>query len=132
MTPQEIFDTVVTTLLKQGTRSVDKNKSYYGNPPCVYRNDQGHKCAAGILIPDDCYDEEMEGNSFKHLLLMEKYNFPEYLYSNKDLINELQFVHDMNSSWDEKNKTFSKLGWGYLKDIAVYFELEFSYDYEIQ
>jgi hypothetical protein len=52
MTSQEIFDTVIDHLLSQGKQS----KSHV----CLYRSDDGSKCAVGALIPDSEYDPTME------------------------------------------------------------------------
>jgi hypothetical protein len=47
MTKQEIFDKVAAHLLTQRKRCVNQTGD------CVYRSDDGLKCAAGCLIPDD-------------------------------------------------------------------------------
>ena len=53
-TAQEVFDQVATHLLTQNERSLD-------GASCSYRNCDGLKCAAGCLISDDEYDNQMEG-----------------------------------------------------------------------
>ena len=65
MTKQEIFDTVLHALRKQGRASV-KTHPEDGIPTdmCVYRAANGDKCAAGHLIPDDLYDPKMEDKTF--------------------------------------------------------------------
>ena len=57
MTAQEIFDTVLAHLRKQGEAA----KSYEGE--CVYRGPDGTSCAVGCLIPDELYDPLIEGLS---------------------------------------------------------------------
>lgn len=54
MNAQEIFDKVATHLIQQGEPAMDSNGD------CVYRNDQGLKCAVGCLIPDDKYEGRFE------------------------------------------------------------------------
>lgn len=53
MKKQEIFDTAVAALIKQGEPSYDDG--------CYYRGPGGAKCAIGHLIPDEKYSEGLEG-----------------------------------------------------------------------
>ena len=48
MTAQEIFNIVALHLFKQQAGSFDEEYSH-----CLYRNEDGLKCAIGCLIPDD-------------------------------------------------------------------------------
>jgi len=58
---QELFSTVVNHLRKQGKPAQDDEGQ------CVYRNDEGCMCAVGVLIKEDVYSDEIEGNSlFNH------------------------------------------------------------------
>lgn len=59
-TAQEVFDQVVTHLLTQGRPSAQGGH-------CLYRSENGLKCAAGCLIGDGEYDEEMEESSWMQL-----------------------------------------------------------------
>ena len=92
---QELFDTVAEALLKQGCSSINAAGT------CVYRSPDGHKCAAGFLIPDELYDSRMEFQSFGSLL-----NDPlfvgvlSFLEPHKGLITDLQIVHDEWSGQD--------------------------------
>ncbi len=57
MKRQEVFDTVARHLLTQ------RKKSYCmrnGRQACLYRGPHGLRCAVGVLIPDELYDEKME------------------------------------------------------------------------
>jgi hypothetical protein len=54
LTRQEIFDKVATHLLTQKQQSL-------GPDGCMYRGDNGLKCAIGVLIPDDKYSPSFEG-----------------------------------------------------------------------
>ena len=55
MTQQEIFDTVLAHLRKQGKASMS------GADSCRYRGPDGTACAVGCLIPDELYDPLIEG-----------------------------------------------------------------------
>jgi len=89
--------------------------------PCTYRhgcqlrNDKGHKCAIGWLIPDDAYTEELEGFTVSRLMQnhprLEKY-LPQY-WKRKDAYRRLQRAHD---SWaDHPERTFAEHYEFYLK-----------------
>jgi hypothetical protein len=54
LTEQQIFNRVWTHLNKQGDVS-------YGVGGCRYRGPGGTSCAVGCLIPDDLYEDWMEG-----------------------------------------------------------------------
>jgi hypothetical protein len=55
-TNQEIFDIVAAHLLKQGVQCKD-------GLSCVYRGADNTKCAVGVLIKDQDYHKNMEGES---------------------------------------------------------------------
>ncbi len=79
MTAQEVFDTVAKHLLTQNRRSCLFDEK------CAYRGTGGLMCAAGCLIPDDQYDESMEGAGWLDLDLSDVH---------RELIASLQYVHD--------------------------------------
>ena len=88
MTEQEVFDKVVNHLLEQKYQA-----SYEG--ACVYRAPDGASCAVGCLIPDELYDEEMEGSSLhlpddKLVAALEELD----LWQHRKLLKDLQEVHD--------------------------------------
>lgn len=84
---QLVFDTVAEHLLKQGKRCVLDNTD---TSACMYRNDEGLKCAAGCLIPDDQYTPELEGKSWTSLARENLVS-----YNCVMLINDLQSIHDV-------------------------------------
>jgi hypothetical protein len=95
-TAQEVFDQVAKHLLEQGKRSMKLN--VYKAEICLYRGPEGTMCAAGCLISDNEYKDDMEGGSWENLV---KYGYtPE---THKDLISYLQRVHDQRepSTWRE-------------------------------
>lgn len=86
MDTQTLFNTVATHLLTQSAKSIS-------NRECRYRGDDGLSCAAGCLIPDDQYDQTLEGSGVGHrkvLAVLEGIVEPEDI----DLLRDLQLVHD--------------------------------------
>lgn len=91
MTKKEIFIAVCNHLAKQKARSVGNNEY------CVYRGPGGKKCAIGALIPDEIYDERMEGKTILELIDMannEDIALPEYFEDEEALLERLQTLHD--------------------------------------
>lgn len=90
MTEQKIFDKVATHLQKQGRRALDKDGV------CVYRGEEGAKCAVGALIPDELYDSKVEGVTVAGI--------PRHDDTEEDarklvLLSRLQRVHDNGYPW---------------------------------
>jgi len=54
MTKREVFETVKAHLLTQGCKAL-------GDRGCMYRGENGTKCAAGCLIADEHYQPSFEG-----------------------------------------------------------------------
>jgi hypothetical protein len=107
MTPQELFDKVATHLLAQDKPSV----STTDKDSCMYRSQDGLKCAVGCLIPDDLYRPTIEYIHIRTLL-----DKLPAIYSEADittlakagiseehigLLSALQSIHDVFSptSW---------------------------------
>lgn len=97
MNRQDIFNTSVGELLKQGKKSVD------GEGVCAYRGADGSKCAIGHLIPDSMYHPSYEGLDVNGLEGQMRYflrsaSFANTLYGhydeNKPLLADLQDIHD--------------------------------------
>lgn len=109
ITNQQIFDTVVANLRKQGAPSV--NGSW-----CRYRDSKGRKCAAGWLIPDTHYQECFEKNSINTIVenYGEKNIFGDEVESLR-LIERLQEIHDDYEPEEWENE------W---EEIADYYELQ--------
>lgn len=105
-TAQEVFDQVANHLLTQNKQSIS---NFAGG--CAYRGDEGLKCAAGCLIGDDEYSEDMEGTCYSQLSLSQP--------DNSDLIDDLQYVHDTFVPNEWKNR---------LKSLADKYSLEFNHD----
>lgn len=108
-TPQQIFDYVVDKLRKQNRKSMNIEPGS-DEGVCVYRSDDGCKCAAGHLIGDDEYTPKMEGMVFFGVesVFENLFESPPSEEQNQ-LIGSLQSVHDSTevSEWEEGFKTVS-------------------------
>lgn len=100
---QEVFDKVAVHLLTQKQKSI----LAFG---CAYRGEDGRKCAAGVLIPDDQYTPQMEGKGWTSLTK----EVVDNKYSKE--IQELQNIHDIRYSFEWQF---------YLKDFAERHNLTF-------
>lgn len=97
MNNQEVFDIV-------WERAKDKRKAFSNeNEFCKYRNEEGVACFVGVCIPDDTYNEDMEGHDFHNLIA----RFPVIKDIFKDcdssFVKSLQVIHDSNEpkEWEE-------------------------------
>ncbi len=90
MAKQDTFDTVVAHARKQGCKA-ETNADARNVRECRYRMPCGKKCFVGILIPEDMYDPEFEGDSPEGGLLS---TLLEELGHNVQLCLDLQQVHD--------------------------------------
>lgn len=120
MTPQEMFDTVVKHLFRQNRKagSLDGTDMFM----CAYRDDQGGKCAVGCLIPDELYDQEIEGRNVGYHgvhQIMEKC-IDDYSDKHYRILVELQEMHDDYEveEWRPMMRSIAKrhsLRWKYAK-----------------
>ena len=133
MTQQEIFDTVLAHLRKQGRASVN-NVDYM--ELCLYRGPGGTACAVGCLIPDELYDPLIENASSiqimgGHMPYGRECDAPKLLpimariskhlgVENGPLLSELQTAHDSYlagyglPAWEDR-----------MRSIALDFSLEY-------
>lgn len=112
MNAQEIYNTVKAGLASQGwIPSVDA----YGW--CAFRDNLGRKCAAGWLIPDEVYDDHMEGEPIEQLF--ELYSELEHLSRHVELIQKLQDAHDsfVRDVWHKPSRKESLQVW--VERVAV-------------
>lgn len=99
MNKQEIYNIVAAHLLKQG-RKAQRQRTCDESMMCVYRADNGDRCAFGILLPDNLYTPKMEGVSAASLC--EEYPaIRQHLFGieytpgqDGNFVNALQHVHD--------------------------------------
>ena len=80
MTDQQVFDTVVRHLAKQGRPSIGDEGA------CKYRSGE-LSCAVGCLLTDEEYDPRQEGRPAVRMV-------PFRLAGNIELLGDLQDVHD--------------------------------------
>ena len=86
MTPQEIFDKAVSTILAQGGPSFDGER-------CLYRGSNGSVCAIGALIPDSLA-EIGDSTVMGVRRLSKEPDFPAHLQDHLRLLRRLQTAHD--------------------------------------
>lgn len=84
---QEMFDMVCEHAAKQMCRSTSKTAG-----GCAYRGDWGHKCFAGIFIPDDQYLPAMEGSKIGWIFDVD--------FDREELLGDLQNDHDSSVDLD--------------------------------
>ena len=95
MEKQEIFTQVVKHLFKQGYKSEGWfNEDYSDSSGCLYRAEDGGRCAVGYFIPDDVYSVSMEGKSVSSLWDTWHDVLPAWMGDNIELLTDLQNVHD--------------------------------------
>lgn len=106
MENQEIFDTVVAHLRKQGCKSVklaaDGGPAYgIEGISCLYRGPNGLMCAAGCLIADEDYSPEMEDISANRGILQDYF---EEMGCDTYFIRKLQIIHDEEcvQDWEDE------------------------------
>jgi hypothetical protein len=106
-TEQQVFNQVKNHLLTQGKKSKSAGRACI----CLYKNEEGLKCAAGCLIADHQYMPEMEDNVWTDLVLQE---IVPSAHSN--LIRSLQTIHD----------SFEVEAWPMeLREVAVKYNLQY-------
>lgn len=96
MNLQEIFDKVVDHLKTQNKQAVDDEGD------CLYRTQEGLKCAIGCLIPDEWYTPNMEiggpitTNTLVKQVLSGFAGIDIFSEGVMNLLKSLQHVHDRN------------------------------------
>lgn len=114
MTTQEAFDKVVEHLLTQNEKSMGE-----GSCTCLYRGDNGTKCAIGCLIPDELYRYDFEARSISAIRITN----PSILLLFKDIpiefLTGLQKIHDREEVKDWRQ---------HLIEFGSRWELEWNYD----
>lgn len=84
-------------------------KSYLGDSQnCAYRGEKYNKCGVGVFIPNDLYDDSIEGSSICGLL--ERYpGLKEFMPLTSYAMGEFQLVHDQ--ARDDENVTAKMVDW---------------------
>jgi hypothetical protein len=101
MDKQEIFNKVSNHLVTQGKQST-KLIAGIPVPICAYRGADGTSCAAGCLIPDEIYSEDMENESVT-FMISNRENLPEFFATENHILSELQLIHDNSRNWGDLN-----------------------------
>jgi len=104
-TPQQVFEQVANHLLTQNSKSINQD----GN--CVYKNENGLKCAAGSLIHEDEYNSNWE-DKFWSCVARDM-----GIVNHNTLITDLQNIHDTNKP-DEWLDELTSLGNEYNLNIT--------------
>lgn len=89
MTRQKMFNIAGLHLLKQGKRSENEGASL-----CMYRGPEGTMCAVGCLIPDELYDQKMEGSDPYYLVNL----FDLFKIEDAGFLKSLQKIHDKSTN----------------------------------
>ncbi len=97
MTAIEIIDKVTEHLLNQNKKSIStysmvQDENGQPVPGCLYRGEDGLKCAIGCLIKDDEYSFDIEG--YTVLELYESKRLFKRLAPYVELLLDLQSIHD--------------------------------------
>lgn len=93
MERQEVFDKVATHLIKQGEACTEPHKGSV-IPTCLYRNSKGQKCAAGALILDEHYSEDLETNLVTETIVEQALIASGVNPDDLELVERLQSIHD--------------------------------------
>lgn len=94
-TLQQVFDFVANHLLTQGKKAINITGG------CVYNHaGASTACAIGCLIPEEMYDNSIEGGNIEEVL--ETYDVPNISQEMYKLLAALQNVHDgyLASRWE--------------------------------
>lgn len=108
MDNQTIFDAVINHLVKQGVQSRSEEYVIGGAGKCAYRNGAGLSCAVGCLISDEDYRENMDSDDDTTIgdVLNNHPHLPEYFYVHRDLLSDLQQLHDTFSEFSLNDDLF--------------------------
>lgn len=104
MNKQKVFNQVVIHLITQNERAFGPR----GN--CVYRGKDGLRCAIGCLIPDDKYNEDMEGTPLSKKQSVQDAISLKMSSLHLQLLVSLQFIHDHTTPhhWETELKAIAK------------------------
>jgi hypothetical protein len=106
MNHQQIFDIVATHLLKQKARSQNHSRT-----ACLYRGQEGRKCAVGVLIADEHFEPDFNQcgvyNS-KVVNSLQKSGISTDI-DTMDLLGDLQWIHDSHpvDGWKSRLQSYA-------------------------
>ena len=121
MTKQEIFDVVLKGIMSQGGPSYDHDAN-----SCAYRGENGRKCAAGWLMPDELFNPR-----FNMLIISDPEAFnmlPEDLrdFNTVPFIRQLQNIHDESQEGCFDDETFMDIWTERMRQFALDNDLRFN------
>lgn len=125
ITTQDVFDSVWNHFIRdKNPAAVDKPYGQDRNY-CYYRTDDGRKCSVGVLIPDEVYNEFVEGCSVESLHGDEGWFRETYGHIDLAFLIELRECHDKASVIKGRRKNgFWKEMENYLRAAAEYWKLQ--------
>lgn len=85
-TKTKILDYIKTNFTGKSVRTMENGER------CMYRDNDGHKCAVGLFIPDEKYDPLMEGECARGVVI--KFGLEKFMPLDNDALMQLQQVHD--------------------------------------
>lgn len=124
MTKREYFDLLVKTSAEGGFPALLPTKCYDdGNASvrCAYRGEGGRRCAVGLILPDDLYEEGFENKPSEHLppTVLEAIT-PEGMTWGD--LRRVQYKHDREAqtfaAWSHERFTQSLLAMGCFAEYA--------------
>ena len=121
ITVREFYDRIMAAVEDGTLPSVDMVNLHCGLPTCKYRqvDETGkvHKCVAGLLIDDDCYDPQMEHWTASCVWDGDRatYNVTNVEGKDRWWIRKLQKIHDKQFGMQEDG---SFCAWNKEKFIA--------------
>lgn len=94
MTPQEIFDTALNGVIKQGRKSVNQDGD------CAYLSVEGMRCGVGHLVPEDVARSLDTFQSDTRIAsILDRHQgrelVPAWMVQNRCLVEDIQDAHDM-------------------------------------
>jgi hypothetical protein len=66
---------------------------------CMYRSSDGNRCAVGCLIPDNLYDDSIEGGTVVSWVHKENNLWKYFTNVDFDFLIEAQILHDLMQNW---------------------------------
>lgn len=112
MTPQAMFDRVCRHMANQKRRSVVLYRELPTLARCAYRGEDGRKCNAGALVPDDMYLPVMDTTDQGSDLRTTARRFPwiERLFGpHLGFVSLLQLVHDTSIDAQQARQSLIEL-----------------------
>lgn len=92
---QDAFNKVVAHVRSMKSQAINAGSNLL--EVCMYRTEDGKRCAIGALISDDDYHPSIEGNTVRALIAQGKIEQPSW--SSPEFLISLQAIHDYTSNW---------------------------------